>query len=170
MSPIEKKELRGFSYIGKKECIPTWKLPMFCKNTFKDAKQRLVKLPEQPLVFARYSNLDWANAKSPESIIGFIKMMFKKWQAEAGIATSEQPEDLPAQLIYSEVKSAANSLQTIHKGPYHKVGDTYNRIIDFAKEQQLTLADESIEIYLNDPAEVKPDELETKVIVPLKNC
>ena len=55
----------------------------------------------------------------------------------------------------------------MHIGPYQKVGETYKKMVKFAKENNLALENESIEYYLNDPSTVTKDKLETEVLIPI---
>ena len=56
----------------------------------------------------------------------------------------------------------------IHVGPYDKIGETYNRLTAYVKEQGLETLPFSYEFYLNDPGDTPPEELETEIHFPIK--
>jgi AraC family transcriptional regulator len=58
----------------------------------------------------------------------------------------------------------------IHKGPYADLHKSYNDIFrNWFPESEFELGDsEPLEIYLNDPDSVKPEELLTEICIPLK--
>ena len=57
----------------------------------------------------------------------------------------------------------------IHTGPYAKLGETYDRLLAFVKEQGLTTESFSYEYYLNDPGTTPPESLQTEIYFPLKD-
>jgi len=56
----------------------------------------------------------------------------------------------------------------LHVGPYDKIGDTYERLTSFLKDQAVEPDSFSYEYYLNDPAETAPEDLKTEIYFPLK--
>lgn len=64
---------------------------------------------------------------------------------------------------------AGKILTTIHNGAYNSMEVTYNRIHKFAETKNLELSKDTYDIYLNDPAEVKEEELQTQIFVPILN-
>lgn len=56
----------------------------------------------------------------------------------------------------------------LHEGPYDTIGDAYNRLTAYIKEQGLEPTGVCYEIYLNDPGETPPEELKTEIYFPLK--
>ena len=57
---------------------------------------------------------------------------------------------------------------TVHVGPYETIGETYERLTAYVKEQGLETAAFCYEYYLNDPAQTPPEELETEIYFPIK--
>lgn len=98
----------------------------------------------------------------------------------------DNPEEVPAHKLRSEVgipfKGEAKPegkikikkipsqevLYTIHKGPYGEVGPAYAALYQHATQKGYTLQGSPIEIYLNDPAKVKENELLTEIQLPIK--
>ena len=165
---IEVKKMTGLSYIAIKKCLPTYKLPFFFKKSFKMLQKVLPEISEENIHFARYSNIDWDTVECEKGFIGFFKSMFKKFYAEVCISVEEKPANLGSEVNFLQFETFSKTLQTIHVGPYHKVADTYNELIDYANKNNLTLDNETFEIYLNDPRLVKAEEIETLIIIPLK--
>lgn len=59
-------------------------------------------------------------------------------------------------------------LHYVHRGPYAKLRETYDHLMDYAAGNGLTISAPAWEIYLNEPGEVaSEDDLETAVYVSL---
>lgn len=56
----------------------------------------------------------------------------------------------------------------IHTGPYDKVGETYAAMLKFIEANGWRMAGPWLEKYLNNPMQVKPEELKTEVIMPVE--
>lgn len=55
----------------------------------------------------------------------------------------------------------------MHTGDYSKTGDAHMAIDKYAKDNKMII-NEAIEVYENDPATVKPEEVRTKIMYPVK--
>jgi effector-binding domain-containing protein len=115
--------------------------------------------------YARYVDINWMEEMNKGFLAGIIGMFTKKWHFFAGIP-SKRAVDTSGELKAGYIPNKIY-LQTLHQGPYHKLIDTYKTLYNHAKEKNLKLASECIEIYLNDPGVVKKAELETLVMIPL---
>ncbi len=98
-------------------------------------------------------------------IANVIGMFTKKWHFQVGIPISRDISS-SSPLKCSFIQNT-KYIKTIHHGAYHKVGQTYKKMYVWAVEQQLSLGNESIEFYLNNPKEVKKELLETMVLIPI---
>jgi effector-binding domain-containing protein len=56
----------------------------------------------------------------------------------------------------------------IHKGPYQEVGQAYEAAFGYISEKGLKMAGPTRECYLNNPDEVKEDELLTEIQIPVE--
>lgn len=63
---------------------------------------------------------------------------------------------------------AAKIAVYVHVGPYDKVGESYAKVFAFIADQGYKPAGPCIEKYLNNPMEVKPEELRTEINVPVE--
>jgi AraC family transcriptional regulator len=92
-----------------------------------------------------------------------------------------KPEDLKWEIGFPVAKDAvvAEPLKkgeygfrkvasAIHTGPYDKVGETYARMLKFVEANGYRVAGPCLEKYLNNPMQVKPEELKTEVIMPVE--
>ncbi len=59
-------------------------------------------------------------------------------------------------------------ISTIHKGRYQDVGPSYDKIVTYARKNNLELQIPARELYLNDPNEVKEEDILTEVQWPVK--
>ena len=58
-------------------------------------------------------------------------------------------------------------VQTIHQGPYEAMGPLYEQLFQWIKDKGLTQTGTYYEYYLNSPEEANPEELMTKLAVPV---
>ena len=123
------------------------------------------KMVDMPYV--RYLDIDWEDQMSKGFFGNLIAAFRKKWHFQVGMQVSKPLED-SGELKASTI-APKKYLKTMHHGHYQKVGQTYRRMYDYAKEMRIDLEGESIEIYLNSPQEVKEPELETIVLIPIKS-
>ena len=60
-------------------------------------------------------------------------------------------------------------VQTLHVGPYEKVGETIDKMVKFIQtEEKYTITGRYHEIYLSDPRRVAPEKLKTIIRFPVK--
>lgn len=59
-------------------------------------------------------------------------------------------------------------LEYLHQGPYDQLSDVYQRIQQYLKENGLKYGLPTYEFYLNDPVQVKPGELLTRIEIPIR--
>lgn len=59
-------------------------------------------------------------------------------------------------------------VSAVHRGPYGKVGPTYESVFRYASENNLKITGPVRELYLNDPQEVREEEILTEVQLPVE--
>lgn len=59
-------------------------------------------------------------------------------------------------------------VRTVHKGPYETCEPTYLALFSWIEAHTLHIAGPIREIYPNDPREVKPEEILTEILVPIR--
>ncbi len=118
--------------------------------------------------YVRYLEIDWEMMRH----CGPLKMMWRVFTYQQpmriGMAVAAPVEG--AGDIESVTVEARQCVRTIHKGPYQKLGDTYNQIIDWAEANNVELADHTMENYINDPTTVAKENIETLIFVPVVNA
>lgn len=125
-----------------------------------------IETTENDIPYCIYHDVDWGAMKQ-KGLLPMIKLMFfHTWKLEMGIPAKGACS--PAENMVSAVFPSGKFLSTIHKGPYMKVSETYNKLIAYAEQNGLSFNSYSVERYLNDPREVKSSEIQTEVLVPLK--
>jgi effector-binding domain-containing protein len=55
----------------------------------------------------------------------------------------------------------------LHKGPYEKSAPTYKKLFEWIASNHKKVAGPTREVYLNDPREVRPEELLTEIYAPI---
>lgn len=63
---------------------------------------------------------------------------------------------------------AMDVAKTDYTGPYDGVGEVYGRLMSWIAEHDYAVAGPPIEIYLNSPREVSPEQLRTQILVPIQ--
>lgn len=87
-----------------------------------------------------------------------------KWSCGFQVA-AEAKVNAPLRLI--EVK-ATEAAVYLHVGPYEQLSQAYQKIFAFVKEQNRVIQLPIYDCYLNNPMEVTPDKLETRIVIPLE--
>jgi effector-binding domain-containing protein len=115
--------------------------------------QYLGELGEQPSgpPFAAYYNMDMDNL-----------------DVELGFPVARQ---LPGQ---DEIKAGeilgGRVATCLYTGPYSEIEPAYTTLMKWIADNSYEATGVSYELYLNDPAETPPAELQTQIIFPLKNA
>ncbi len=86
------------------------------------------------------------------------------WEVGFPVAGGTAPQP---PLVIKEWKFPACAI-CMHKGAYDKTGETIRRLIDWVKANGYAVAGPTLERYLNNPMQVKPEELLTEIWIPVK--
>lgn len=98
--------------------------------------------------FAAYHNMDMQDLQLE---IGFV--FDRPIEGDGDVDATELP--------------AGQVVEAVHVGPYDRVSETYEELGRWLETHGYVPAGPAYEYYLNDPAEVQPDELLTRVVMPL---
>jgi effector-binding domain-containing protein len=150
------------------ECVSVWRMPA----TFTKDYQRISKyLASQEaecvdMPYARYLEMDWEVELNRGKLASFFSLLTKKWHFFVGMPASKLvPGDAE---LKSQVLSSQRFVRGVHRGPYQKCGATYKALYEWARDQNLSLKNEAIECYVNDPREVDKADIETVILIPLQ--
>ena len=69
--------------------------------------------------------------------------------------------------VTSRTLEGGTMATTMHHGPYQEIGPAYHTLTGWISEHGHEIVGPPRETYLNDPSEVTPDELLTKVEFPI---
>jgi len=147
----EVKEQSAQSTLSIRTRASVQELPQVFGNAFCAIAQYLGDLGEQPAgpPFAAYYNMDMQNL---DVEIGFP--VSKKLSDKNDIKASEIPSGKIATCLYT--------------GPYGEMEPAYNEIMQWVKDNGLEVTGVAYEMYLNDPGQTSPQELQTQIVFPLK--
>ncbi len=161
---VEKEKLYTLE-ISAKATMP--QMPKLIKTSYKEIVDYFEKNNKSPETapYIRYTQLDWEKINTQNKIVAFIKMFTQKWQMLIGFPVSN-PIDGEGKITAGFIP-AGKYVKAIHKGDYMKVGNTYKKMVTFINDKKLKMGAESIEFYLNDPKEVKKEDLLTEVLIPI---
>ena len=78
---------------------------------------------------------------------------------------------VPAGEIGVQVISGGDYAVTTHFGPYHKLGETYTKLLGqwLPRSRRELRSAPCFEVYLNDPQGTEPEDLLTDIYAPLQN-
>jgi effector-binding domain-containing protein len=167
METIELIEKELGDVIEIEEKVPLWKMPSVMKRDFQCILDYVKSKGEdcKEVPYARYLNVDWELEMKKSVLANIVGMFTKKWHFQAGVPVSSNVKGVN-HLIGRKIP-IQKYIKTIHSGPYQNVGTTYKKMYTWAKSQSLSLMNESIELYLNDPSVTPKDALQTMVLIPV---
>ncbi len=143
-----------------------WKIPFALAKGFAKAGAEIdaAGATRAGMPYARYLEIDWATLNG-SALRQTLDLLFRKQKMMIGLRLAEGTGS-SGEAFGTQIP-AGRYVTTIHRGAYHKVGDTYGKIVEWAAQQGLKLQDNSIEHYIDDPTEVPKDEVRTEVFVPV---
>lgn len=124
-----------------------------------------------------------------EKIQGFIQTFMGQGQMPMGLAIStyyNSAEEVKPEALkwgFGFVVTAETKLKEplkvtefkkhkavvyLHVGPYEKLGDAHNLVSKFIKEKGFDVVWPVYDRYLNNPQMVKPEDLKTEIVIPIK--
>jgi AraC family transcriptional regulator len=147
------KEVKPFAY-----CVIVHKGPMtdmagvIAQLMQAVQAQNLFPLVRGPMIGVYYNS---PVQVKPEELI---------WEVGFPLAEGAKPQ---APLELKEWKFPTGAV-AVHKGPYAKAGETIQRLMTWIVGQGYDVAGPMLERYLNNPMQVKPEELRTEIWIPVK--
>lgn len=135
------------------------------KAIFKYLGENDIEQSIKTMPYTRYLDIDWESQMKKSGFANFIEIFTKKWHFQDGVQSPTKLES-SGEFVSSKFNKK-KYLRAMHYGPYQKVSDTYRKMWNYAQEQNIKLAGESIEFYLNDPTTVTKDKIETEVLIEI---
>lgn len=150
------------------EYAKVWRMPAVFGRDYQRIAEYLASHDAEcvDMPYARYQEMDWERELKQGKLATFFSLFTKKWHFFVGMPTSRPlPGEGP---LLSRELTIQRYARAVHRGPYQKCGPTYKALYDWAILQGLTLKNEAIECYVNDPAEVAQADLETVILIPIQ--
>jgi len=146
---------------------PMWKIPKLLGNDFPRIDKYIAAQGgnRTGAPYVRYMEIDWQQMRHCGPLRMLWLMLTSKQPMRIGMAV-EAPVEGDGEIEAIAIESRT-CVRTIHKGPYQKVGDTYNEIVDWAEANDVELADYTMENYINDPTTVAKEDIETLILIPV---
>jgi len=150
------------------ENVKVWQMPKTFGRDYEKINSYLVSNDAEcsGVPYARYVDMVWEKEVNRGLLDNIVAILFKSWHFYAGLPSSKVLQS-SGEFQTQEIKSQKYA-RALHKGPYKEVGPVYKALYEWANTQGVTLKNEAIEFYLNDPADVKPTEIETEILIALK--
>jgi len=145
-----------------------WQIPKVLGAGFETARGHIEgKGAEvEGMPYARYLEIDWKDMLGKGMFGQLIQFAFGKQKMRIGMFSSK-PLPSEGAAIGTEI-APGRYVTTIHRGAYHKVGDTYRKIVDWAEAEGVSLADSSMENYIDDPTEMAMEDVRTRIWIAIK--
>ena len=151
------------------ECVSVWRMPATFTRDYKRIADYLdtqgAECVDMP--YARYLDMDWEVELNRGKLATFFSLLTRKWHFFAGMPSSK-PVPGEAELK-SQMFSSQRFVRGVHRGPYQECGATYKAMFDWAVAQNISLKNEAIECYVNDPHEVDKADIETVILIPIQH-
>jgi len=146
---------------------PMWKIPKLLGDDFPRIDKYITAQGgnRTGAPYVRYMEIDWQQMRHCGPLRMLWLMLTSKQPMRIGMAV-EAPVEGDGEIEAIAIESRT-CVRTIHKGPYQKVGDTYNEIVDWAEANDVELADYTMENYINDPTTVAKEDIETLILIPV---
>ena len=140
-----------------------WQIPKVLAAGFATARAQIERgeAEVEGMPYARYLEIDWNDLLGKGAFGQLIEFAFGKQKMRIGMFSSAMVSS-EGEAIATQIP-AGRYVTTIHRGAYHKVGDTYRRIVQWAAENGVELADSSLENYIDDPSEMAMEDVRTQV-------
>lgn len=133
------------------ECVKMWRMPATFSRDYKRIMDYLASQGAEcvDMPYARYQDMDWELELGRGKLATFFSLLTKKWHFFAGMPTSKP---LPGEgELKSQVLASQRYVRAVHRGPYQKCGATYKALYEWVKTHGLSVKNEAIECYVNDP-------------------
>ena len=150
------------------ERVPVWKMPATFGRDYKSISEYISSQEAEiaGMPYARYQNMDWDVELNRGKLATFFSLFTKRWHFFVGMPCSR--ELIAKDKLQSKTIPSQRYVKGTHFGPYKECSATYKALFEWATSQGVTLQNEALESYVNDPAEVKESEIETIILIPLK--
>lgn len=149
------------------ENVKVWQMPKTFGRDFEMINHYLVSNDAicSGMPYARYVDMVWEKEVNRGVFANIIAIIFKRWHFFAGLPSSKNLQS--SGVLHAKEMKSQKYVRALHKGPYKDVGPTYKALYEWANKQGIALKNEAIEFYLNDPADVKPAEIETEILIAI---
>ena len=149
------------------EYAKAWRMPAIFGRDYKRIAEYLgsqgAEILDYP--YARYQDMDWDLELKRGMLATFFSLFTKKWHFYVGMPSSFA---IPGKGdLRSITHGSQRYVRGVHRGPYQECTRTYKALFSWAQEEGLTLKNEAIECYVNDPREVDKADIETIILIPL---
>jgi effector-binding domain-containing protein len=164
---IVEKEIGNVIEIA--ESIALWKMPQTIEQNLSTIYAYLQSQKQESgmgMPYTRYVDINWEEQMNKSIWQIFVDIFKYQWDLRMGIPTQNQVDSHKS--MQADFIPKRKYLETIHYGPYQKLGSTYKALYHYAKSKSIVLENTSFEFYQNNPKEVKPHELQTTVLVAIK--
>ena len=146
----------------------TLSLPKVIGRSYKKIAEHMarrgIEMAGAPYVL--YRGVDWEDLNTQGMLRMAVQLFTKKWNLEIGFPLPEAGEGNEG-FREGEIPGG-EYLQILHRGSYRRVGESYRLLWAYGLGENLSLRPESIEFYLNDPATTPKEELQTLILIPLR--
>jgi effector-binding domain-containing protein len=98
--------------------------------------------------------------------VAYYNMDMQNLEIEIGIPVSNKLSDID-EIKANEIPSGKFA-SCFYIGPYNEISPAYETLTKFIEEKGYEATGIAYEMYLNDPCEVPPEQLQTQILFPIK--
>jgi len=173
----------------KKKCIMVALLSVVMMVFLFSEEALSIQVKEKPAFTYVFKSFTGSYKTMPQKIMEFMGEFFKQGLKPEGAMISvyhnspEEVKDIELKwdigfpvsgetVVKNPLKMGNYKKKTvlvyIHKGKYDLFPEVYKKLSNYIIEKKLTVVLPTYEFYLNSPMEVKPEELLTRIEIPIK--
>jgi len=116
--------------------------------------------------FAHYLNLDWPRLTQAMWFAKLWGFFTQDWHLEMAVPLVRKPQAQNG--LRAVTYPACEAVTVLHHGTYGSMVNSYQALYRWLKGQGFKPANECFEFYLNDPQDTQPEELQTRILVPIR--
>ena len=147
--------------------VPQWQVPKLLRQSLATIAEAVAESDNEKAgpPYAQFIGMDWDTVLNEGVLRQFIGLFRRRQKLQIGIPVARNQSSQGDVTCYS--LEPGRCVVMTHLGPHHLVINTYREIFEWSRQHDAALQPRALEIYVSDPGETKPADLETLVAIPL---
>ena len=115
--------------------------------------------------FCRYESLNWDELTDKGMAASMLDLFSHNWKFELGLPAGCSGDAMGE--VYCRAFDEQDVVSAVFTGAHVHIEQGFKDLYAWLHRQGLKGSDESFEFYLNDPSQVPPEEVQTKLVIPI---